>query len=347
MPSLGKSKKSKDSNDAAVTSDQLNDDIKALEDYERQSKLADAQRQHLKVRSPSRSAGPRQSRPHVFPVVCVCMRAQRMQATELTNTKLNHLKVLNQWRTFMRNNKLENLKRDIEVLAQDHEREVDRKDAIINLLLRNLEESDEQLQVAQRSHLSQTDRLVSLHESRLTVLENEFEAELHTIRQEFDSELKQLNTTFLREKRELSNIISTVEADLREQDLEAKQEHMTEREDIKNKNDDDNGMLKLTLENVIGDLEKQFDEAHAQVRPDPHRSEAPPFLFLFLFFCCVCASMPTLMEWFLLFLCVLVYSTWRTQRRRPRSSRASRSATRSTARRSTVSYGNSTGCRRS
>jgi hypothetical protein len=69
------------------------------------------------------------------------------------------------------------------------QREVDRKDAIINLLIRNLDEADEQMQVAQRAHMSQTDRLVDLHESRLTVLENEFEAELHTIRTEFDSEL--------------------------------------------------------------------------------------------------------------------------------------------------------------
>jgi hypothetical protein len=148
----------------------------------------------------------------------------------------------------MRNSKLESLKRDVEVLAQDHEREVDRKDAIINMLIRNLEEADEQyarprvcvcvcalvfvpclcvsvpvsmrisvgvrrmkcctssliiliwvnlllcflftrMQVAQRSHMSQTDRLIGLHEARLTVLENEFEAELHTIRTEFEMEL--------------------------------------------------------------------------------------------------------------------------------------------------------------
>jgi hypothetical protein len=87
---------------------------------------------------------------------------QKLQMTELANSKINHMKVINNWRQFMRASKLESLKRDLEVLAQDHEREVDRKDAIINLLVRNLEESDEQIQTAQRRHMQQVYRWVSL-----------------------------------------------------------------------------------------------------------------------------------------------------------------------------------------
>lgn len=67
-----------------------------------------------------------------------------MQAEELAYSKLNHLKVLNQWRTLMRNSKLEALKKEVEILAQDHEREVDRKDAIVNLITQNLNAADEQ-----------------------------------------------------------------------------------------------------------------------------------------------------------------------------------------------------------
>lgn len=44
----------------------------------------------------------------------------------------------------MRNLKLENLKNDMEVLAQDHERELDRKSALLSVLLRSLDEADEQ-----------------------------------------------------------------------------------------------------------------------------------------------------------------------------------------------------------
>ena len=85
--------------------------------------------------------------------------------TELANSKINHMKVINNWRQFMRSAKLESLKRDLEVLAQDHEREVDRKDAIINLLVRNLEESDEQIQTAQRRHMQQVIGSIFAHTS--------------------------------------------------------------------------------------------------------------------------------------------------------------------------------------
>ena len=68
----------------------------------------------------------------------------------------------------------------------------------------------------------------------------------------------------IREKRELNLIIASIESQEREHEAEAKQEHDTEKEDIKTKNNDDTNMLRLTLEAVIDDLEKQFDEAHSQ-----------------------------------------------------------------------------------
>ena len=88
--------------------------------------------------------------------------------TELANSKINHLKVINNWRQFMRSSKLESLKRDLEVLAQDHEREVDRQDAIVNMLMRSHEEADEQVQTAQRAHMHQIERLTEFADLELT-----------------------------------------------------------------------------------------------------------------------------------------------------------------------------------
>jgi hypothetical protein len=54
----------------------------------------------------------------------------------------------------MRLAKVEDLRKEIEVLSQNHEREVDRKDAIIQMLDRDLEEAEEQHQMALRAHLT-------------------------------------------------------------------------------------------------------------------------------------------------------------------------------------------------
>jgi hypothetical protein len=53
---------------------------------------------------------------------------------EAKNSATNSLKILNQWRKIMRLAKTEALKKDIETLSQNHERDVDRKDAILQML---------------------------------------------------------------------------------------------------------------------------------------------------------------------------------------------------------------------
>jgi hypothetical protein len=50
------------------------------------------------------------------------------------NSSINKLKIQNQWRKIMRLAKAENLKKDVEILSQNHERDVDRKDAIMQML---------------------------------------------------------------------------------------------------------------------------------------------------------------------------------------------------------------------
>ena len=76
-----------------------------------------------------------------------------MQAQEEKYSAVNRLKILNQWRKLMRLVKVEDLRKEIEIVSQQHEREVDHKDAIIQVLDRDLEESEEQYQSALRAHL--------------------------------------------------------------------------------------------------------------------------------------------------------------------------------------------------
>ena len=49
-------------------------------------------------------------------------------------SKVNGLKILNQWRKIMRIAKTESLKNDVEILSKNHERDISRKDAILLML---------------------------------------------------------------------------------------------------------------------------------------------------------------------------------------------------------------------
>ena len=59
---------------------------------------------------------------------------RRRMEDEAKISRMNSLKIVNQWRKIMRLAKAESLKKDIEILSQNHERDVDRKDAILQML---------------------------------------------------------------------------------------------------------------------------------------------------------------------------------------------------------------------
>jgi len=178
-------------------------------------------------------------------------------------SRLNRLKILNQWRKLMRLVKVEDLRKDIEVISQSHEREVDRKDAIIQVLDRDLEDSEEQYQTALRAHLVMVDRLIDLHNSKLAGIELEFEKDLRELMDEFGAERAEINGSHARHKKEMLDIMATMEAEFNEAEGDARQEFESTREEIKNKNSEEYNVLRFTLEGLIEELERHFDSAHA------------------------------------------------------------------------------------
>ena len=61
-------------------------------------------------------------------------KLNRRMEIEKSNSQMNRLKIQNQWRKLMRLTKVESLRKEIEILSQNHERDVDRKDATIQML---------------------------------------------------------------------------------------------------------------------------------------------------------------------------------------------------------------------
>jgi hypothetical protein len=59
----------------------------------------------------------------------LALRQRQMREQECAH--INSIKIHNQWRKIMRLAKVEELRQQIEILSQNHEREVDRKDALI------------------------------------------------------------------------------------------------------------------------------------------------------------------------------------------------------------------------
>jgi len=186
---------------------------------------------------------------------------ERMEA-EAKNSRLNGLKIKNQWRKLMRAAKTESLKKDIEILSQNHERDIDRKDAILQMLDRDLEEAEDQYQMALRSHLQNMDALIQLHDNRLYALERNFQEELKELQSDADADKNFVNSKFSTEKHELKMIIEAIDEEEDGRDAEARHAFEQLREEIRNRSLEDINMLRISLDAQIEELENHFETAH-------------------------------------------------------------------------------------
>ena len=77
---------------------------------------------------------------------------------------------------------------------------------------RDLEEAEDQYQMAMRTHLVNIDTLIKLHDTRLYALERNFHTELRVLQTDFSKEKDTMMGKFRHEKKELAAVIDAVEA---------------------------------------------------------------------------------------------------------------------------------------
>lgn len=168
------------------------------------------------------------------------------KATRANMYKLNH-----QWRTLMREAKSKQLKLEIEILSQTFERVVDRKDAVIKSLLKDLQEAEDQYGYALANHLQNVDKMLEFQKSRLDDLRSGYLQELDTVKQEFESELLLAKQKQERVMQELQDVVYAMEHDFLEEDEIGKQEFQSLCDELKNKNLEEKHSLRVQLESQV------------------------------------------------------------------------------------------------
>ncbi|XP_037370562.1 dynein regulatory complex subunit 2 [Talpa occidentalis] len=182
-------------------------------------------------------------------------------AKEEQNSALNLNKINTQWRTVLREVKMRELHKDIEILSQTFERVVDCKDNVIKSLAKDLSEAEEQYAHALRSHLHNVDQLLALQRGRLSLLEESYNMELEALTKEFETERKTIIDQHEKEIHYLQDVFMAMEQNYIDSEYESKLEFQSMWDDLKNKNLEEKHFLRLQLENTVEDLWRRFQEA--------------------------------------------------------------------------------------
>jgi len=195
------------------------------------------------------------------------MKFRRMLKERLRNsmieeqriTEFNRTKIMTEWRKIMRMAKTDELQREIEIYSQNYEREVDAKDAMLQMLDRDLEEAEEQYQTALRNHFIHVDRLLALQSRRLEGLEEEFKTDLAVLVEEFERERTEIVENHRLEKKELLDIIMAVEEEEKKKEEKAKSTYESYREETKNKNSEDLVLMQTQLGLKTEAVDREFE----------------------------------------------------------------------------------------
>lgn len=161
----------------------------------------------------------------------------------------------------MREAKSKELRKEIEILSQTFERIVDRKDATIKSLAKDLQEAEEQYAMGLRSHLQAVDKLFDIQEERLDKLQRDYEEELAIIQEEFDTERGLMIEQHKVEQDDIEDIMFAMDQNFQERESEARAEFESLCDEIKNKDMEEKHGLRVTLFDKIDTLWKQFDQA--------------------------------------------------------------------------------------
>lgn len=126
---------------------------------------------------------------------------------------------------------------------------------------RDLDEAEEQYQMALRNHLVHVDELIDLQNSRLRGLNEEFIRDVEIIKNEFDSDKDYIDMSHSQERQELMDMIETIRENEDSKLTEMKNAFESTREETKNRNVEELETMKQDLIKKIEELDKTFEVA--------------------------------------------------------------------------------------
>lgn len=180
---------------------------------------------------------------------------------EERNSRISLKRLNERYRTILRAVKSKELQEQISILHQTFERQLDRKDATIKSLVRNLGEAERQENMALQNHIQNVDRLVDFHESLQTEHHDTFNDDVQTLKDEFLTERQRIIEKHSLEASNIKDMMFAMQMKYADDEGMVTEEFNSKRDEIKNEHNEAVEAVKQELEKTIGDLWEQFTQA--------------------------------------------------------------------------------------
>ena len=185
---------------------------------------------------------------------------------EEKNSRISLKKLDEQWRTILRKVKADELRKEISILHQTFERMLDRKDAVIKSLVKDLSEAEKQESMAVQTHIKNVDHLVEFHESLMEERHGKFNGNVKDLKTEFITERDGIIDSHDKEMSNIKDMLFAMQMLHEDYLADMTDEFSSKRDEIKTKSMESIEGLKQDLERTIGDLWDLFQEALSNYR---------------------------------------------------------------------------------
>lgn len=136
---------------------------------------------------------------------------QKIYEEELQHSRINRMKLLNDWRIIMRIAKIDEIRKYLTLYMQIFERDLDDKDAILQMLDRDITEAEDHYNIALTNHFIHVKQLMALQDSRIKGLFREFEKDVSELENEFGTEFDEIKKQFEQEQREILRMLHNIQ----------------------------------------------------------------------------------------------------------------------------------------
>ena len=121
-------------------------------------------------------------------------KAMRSEVTTTNDTSKHKCIVEEQWRTVLRQEKLESLRKELRLLQDYHEQDLAHKHATLARLESEFGTAEDQYRSTHAVHVQRLRQLVDLYEERLLSMEADFQGKHEHLQQEYTSEREAIVT---------------------------------------------------------------------------------------------------------------------------------------------------------
>ena len=136
---------------------------------------------------------------------------RRRRDEERRRSTKNEKLIAARWLVIMRSAKSKELREAATIMAQTHSRTMDRKNALLHSLEREVDDAETQRRRAAASHAARVDALLTLHLRRANETSDFFATDARAIADAFENEEREIKTNHARHRRDMLDVLDAME----------------------------------------------------------------------------------------------------------------------------------------